>query len=241
MIPKTIHYCWFGPNKEPEIVQKYKLSWKIHLPDYKIICWNEQNFNINSNKYVQQAYEKGKWAFITDYVRLYVLYQYGGIYMDADVEVLKNLDAFLNHRAFSGYENDYDITTGIMASEKGHPWIKDLLDYYNNKSFIKSDGSLDLTTNVITITQITKEKYGFKSEKGFQTLRTGIVFYPKEYFCPNDHGKIIITENTHTIHHFSGSWMGKKGIRKRKILDFIGRYRTLTYIYNKLRGRSNGR
>lgn len=152
MIPKKIHYCWFGRGQMPELAKKCIESWKKYLPDYEIKEWNEDNFDLNAYPYVREAYDNRKFAFVTDVVRLYALYTEGGIYMDTDVEVLKSLDGFLHHVAFSGFEDDHNIPSGIMASEKGGKWAKDNLDYYVGKHFIKEDGSLDLTTNVITIT-----------------------------------------------------------------------------------------
>jgi len=183
-------------------------SWKKYLPDYELILWNEENFDINSNKFVKEAYEAKKWAFVSDYVRLFVLYNYGGIYMDTDVEVLKNLDGFLEHTAFSGYENDTLIPTGIMGAEKNNSWIKDLLKYYENLPFINHDGSFNTKPNTAIITKLTTEKYGFNAEKGFQVLKGGLTIYPKDYFCPKSYydGRVTVTENTYTIHHFSASW-----------------------------------
>ena len=126
MIPKTIHYCWFGGNPLPKLAKKCIKSWKKYCPDFEIIEWNEANFDISSAPlYVRQAYEAKKWAFVTDYVRLYALTSYGGIYMDTDVEVIKPLDFFLNHDAFSGFESEKSIPTGIMASKKGNIWVKE--------------------------------------------------------------------------------------------------------------------
>jgi len=165
MIPKKIHYCWFGKNPMPKLAQKCINSWNKYCSDYEIICWNEDNFDINSNEYVKEAYENKKFAFVTDYVRLYALYNYGGVYMDTDVEVLKSLDKFLENEAFSGFENTEYVPTGIMASTKGNNVIKDLLDYYKDRHFIKEDGSFDLKTNTETITSIMEKKGLNKNNK----------------------------------------------------------------------------
>lgn len=221
MIPKKIHYCWFGGKPLPEEAKKYIESWKKFCPDYEIIEWNEKTFDLSQNIYVKEAYENKKWAFITDYVRLWVIYNYGGIYMDTDVEVLKNLDTFLQHKAFSGFESNSSITTGIMAGEKGNNWFKLQLDYYENRHFVNPDGTLDLTTNVTTITNITKNNYPIVLDNTYQNLND-IVIYPNDYFCPKDHftGKIIITDNTLCIHHFAGSWTSDnyKKYNKQKYL-----------------------
>lgn len=211
MIPKIIHYCWFGGNPLPELAQRCIASWKKYLPEYDLREWNEQNFDINSNTYVREAYEARKFAFVTDYVRLYALYQEGGIYMDTDVEVLKPLDKFLFHSAFSGFEDDVSIPTGIMASEKGGKWVWENLAYYHERHFLKSDGTFDLTTNGDTLTDYML-KYDLKRNNTYQDFPGLITFYPKDYFCPKSHkdGKLYLTENTYTIHHFAASWHGNK-------------------------------
>lgn len=208
-IPKIIHYCWFGGNPLPELAEKCIESWKKYLPDYEIIRWDEKNFDFNMNDYVKEAYENKKWAFITDYVRLYAMYNYGGIYMDTDVEVLKSLDRFLIHPAFSGFEDKVNIPTGIMASEKHSKWIKRLLDYYDGRHFV-INGKIDYTTNVLIITDITKKYYGLKQNNKYQDMGD-VVMYPNDYFCPKDHinGEIYLTENSYCIHHFAGSWQNK--------------------------------
>lgn len=218
MIKKTIHYCWFGRGQKPELAIRCIESWKKYCPDYEIIEWNEDNFDINSNLYVKQAYENKKYAFVTDYVRLFVLYNYGGIYMDTDVEVLKPLDLFLKHRAFSSFESNKLIPTGIMASEKGNKWIKDLLDEYKNIKFIDDNGNFDLKPNTNRITELSLKKYGLVLNNSYQELDDGAVtIYPYDYFCPKsvETYQINLTENSYTIHHFSGSWLNS--IEKNKI------------------------
>lgn len=206
MIPKIIHYCWFGGNPLPELLVTYIESWKKYCPDYIIKEWNENNFDLSCNAYVKEAYEAKKWAFITDYVRLYAMVTEGGIYMDTDVEVIKSLDGFLHHQAFSGFEDEKNIPTGIMACEKGFPLFEELLHDYDNRHFKLADGSYDITTNVVTITDACK-KHGFLLNNRMQTV-DGFAIYPKDWFCPKDFntGRINLTDNTHTIHHFSGTW-----------------------------------
>lgn len=209
MIPKIIHYCWFGGNAIPELNRKCIDSWRKHCPDFEIKQWDENNFDVNCCKYVKEAYDQKKWAFVTDYVRLFAMVTQGGIYMDTDVEVLKPLDPYLVNEAFSGFESETEIPTGIMGCEKGFPLFEELLNSYNDRSFINSDGSQNLTTNVIEITNYCKSK-GFVGNNTLQTIE-GFKIYPKEFFCPKDHktGEINITDNTVTIHHFSGSWVNE--------------------------------
>ena len=209
MIPKVIHYCWFGGNPLPEDVKKNIASWKKYCPDYEIQEWNESNFDVNENTYCHEAYEAKKWAFISDYARLKILYDHGGIYMDTDVEVCRPLDDLLKYNAFSGFESGNRIQTGTFGSAKGARWIGDLLSYYADKHFKKADGSLDQTTNVVTITRMTKEKYDIRLDDSFQVFGDNNALFPFEYLCAKDlmDGKIKKTQNTYTIHHFAGSWL----------------------------------
>ena len=222
MIPKIIHYCWFGEAKKSKLAEKCIKSWKKYCPDYKIIEWNESNFDITSNQYVQEAYTSKKWAFVTDYVRLWALYNYGGIYMDTDVEVLRKLDPFLEEKAFSGFETDVLVPTGLMASEKKLPIIKILLDRYSNRQFLSSDGTMDMTTNVEEITNVLRN-YGLQLN-GKKQIVMDFTLYPKDYFCPKDSmtGDMNITDNTYTIHHFDGSWLSGYSKFKKRIRYMIG-------------------
>lgn len=217
-IPKVIHYCWFGRGEVPKLEKKCIETWKKILPDYTIIEWNEDNFNINCNEYVREAYEAKKYAFVSDYARLYVLYNYGGIYMDTDMEVVKSLDIFLENNAFVGFENDTHIQTGIMACKKGNKLFKEFLDYYNEKKFFMGDGKADLTANVRFITDICK-KYNLKLNNTIQTIN-GLTVYPRTYFCPLSYTKEkYFTNNTYTIHHFAGSWVLES--EKKEVQDYI--------------------
>lgn len=221
MIPKIIHYCWFGGNPLPEDAKACIESWKKYCSDYKIIEWNEQNFDFEMNDYVREAYNAKKWAFITDFVRLYVLDKYGGIYMDTDVEVLKNLDELLCNNGFSGFEDIDRVPTGIMAAEKNNTFIRNQLSYYEGKHFIV-DGKPNLTTNVETITSYCVEN-GLKLNNELQKIND-FTFYPKDYFCPKNCQtlELNITKNTYTIHHFSGSWMNKGSKLKQGIKKILG-------------------
>lgn len=208
MIPKIIHYCWFGGNPLPPLAEKCMESWKKFCPDYEIIKWSEDNFDIESApRYVRQAYKEKKWAFVSDYVRLYAVVKYGGIYMDTDVEVLKSLDSFLKHRAFSGFEDEERISTGIMACEKDFPLFDEFLHYYDDADFYNSDGEISYITNVTVITDICSRK-GFCPNNQFQVIE-GFAIYPKHVFCPIsfETGKLKKKKDTVTIHWFAGSWM----------------------------------
>ncbi len=206
MIPKKIHYCWFGGNPLPPLAKKCIESWRKYCPDYEIIEWNEQNFDLHYNDYVWEAYEAKKWAFITDVVRLYALVTQGGIYMDTDVEVIKPLDELLDCEAVSGFESETQIPTGLMACRTGQPLFQELLDDYKGVHFRRSDGSLDLTTNVTRITRVCL-RHGLQLNNTLQTV-DGFTLLPKDYLCPKDltTKEIALTEHTLCIHHFDGSW-----------------------------------
>lgn len=222
MIPKIIHYCWFGGKMIPELAERCLESWKKYCPDYQIVRWDENNFDLNTNLYVREAFEAQKWAFVTDYVRLYVMYKFGGIYMDTDVELLANIDIFLQHKAFTGFEDENQIQTGIMASEKGNKWVEKLLLDYDERHFI-IDGVMDLTTNVTAITNVTRANYNIILNNSFQDLGD-VVVYQRDYFCPKDHNTGMLnfsSLNTVAIHHFNGSWISEEERELNNHTQFI--------------------
>ena len=225
MIPKIIHYCWFGRSPKPKLAVKCMRSWRRYCGDYKFKEWNEDTFDLSSApSYVQDAYKAKKWAFVTDYVRLYVLYHYGGIYMDTDVEVTKPLDKFLRLKGFSGFEDEVSVPTGIMAAEKGHPLILEWLSEYDTKQFFLADGSMNLQTNVTAITN-SMVKHGLRLNNTLQTV-ADYTLYPKDFFCVKSlqDGLIYRTKNTHTIHHFAGTWLSqeeRKKLRKEQLFQII--------------------
>jgi hypothetical protein len=220
-IPKIIHYCWFGRGKMPELAIKCIDSWKKNLPDYEIKEWNEDNFDINYNRYVKEAYESKKFAFVSDVARLHAIYEYGGIYLDLDVEVLKSLDPLLKHHAYFGFEDGIHINTGQgFGAEKGNEVVKRMLQEYDNIVF-KNEDKYDLTPCPIRNTNALKDLGLVQNDKK-QTVN-GAEIYPTEYFCPKsfETGKITLTKKTFTIHHFNCSWHSekeKKQIAKRKKL-----------------------
>lgn len=221
MIPKIIHYCWFGRGKMPVMANRCIDSWKQFLPDYELRLWNEDSFDINKVPYVKQAYEARKFAFVTDYVRLYALYSVGGIYMDTDVEVLKPLDDLLHLPAFSGFESEHEIPTGIMASEQHNPWAEEQLGYYKDRQFRQPDGSYDLTTNVELISR-SMAANGFQLRNSYQVYKNWIHIFQKDYFCPKSRsGRITLTPNTYCIHHFEGSWQPTRLKIKKYIFQKI--------------------
>lgn len=217
MIPKIIHYCWFGGKDKPPLAEKCMKSWRKFCPDYEIREWNEQNFDIDSAPlYVRQAYEAKRWAFVTDYVRLVALTQVGGIYLDTDVEIIKPLTPFLSHEAFAGFEHVDRVQTGLLACHKQFPLFLDFLHFYDTASFVKSDGNVNITTNVEILTQLCKQR-GMVCDNTFQTI-DGLAIYPKEVFCPVDFDtmKLKKTRKTVIIHWFSGSWHTEEELREIK-------------------------
>jgi hypothetical protein len=240
-IPRIIHFCWFGRGKKSKKITMCMKSWQQHLPGYEFIEWNEDNFDITSNSYVQQAYEARKYAFVSDYVRLYALYRHGGIYMDTDVEVLKPLDRFLEHEVFSGFEDEKYVPTGIIGAAKQHEWIKQLLEYYTDKHFMQPDGSFDLTTNTTIITRNCTQ-HGFIANNQYQQLQNGLTLYPRTYFCPYDYinGANYLTDDSYTIHHFAKTWLPARvrylGEVKRIVSRLMGPsfISTMRKIVNKI-------
>lgn len=230
MIPKKIHYCWFGRGEMPLLAQKCIASWKKYLPEYEIKEWNEDNFDLSLYPYAKQAYENRKYAFVTDVVRLYALYTEGGVYMDTDVEVVKPLDSILTFEAVSGFETSNQVPTGLIAAHKRSPIIGELLNDYNERSFISQNGEINLTTNVIYITN-TLKKHGLILNNEFQTIN-GFSLLPWDYLCPKSvkDGKIYCTDNTLAIHHFAGSWHSPFRNKVRDIVLQLGGYRLKKFI-----------
>ena len=211
MIPKIIHYCWFGRNPKPKDVLDYIDTWKKYNPDYEIKEWNEDNFDINCCKYVREAYNVKKFAFVSDYARLFALYKEGGIYLDTEVEVRKNFDALLYNKSFIGWE-DLAPGTACIGVEKNEKWIIDVMSTYTRESFIKWYGKLNEWPNPYRIMEVLK-KYGLDSNKNYCELDNGLVIYPIDYFCAHHwHGEYVITTNTYCIHHYSESWIKSQNI-----------------------------
>lgn len=212
MIPKIIHYCWFSGEKKPALIRKCIRSWKKHLPDYEIRCWDGNSFDFNSLDFTREAMIAKKYAFASDYVRLYALYNYGGIYLDSDVEVFKNFDYFLNNSFFSGIDESagiYLIEAGIIGCEKGFPYIKECMDYYENTHFI-SEGKLIIAPEIFARSA---EKYGYRRENKEQHLENGIHIYPRTVFANGDYlynYNVIDYKDLYAIHHNMGYWLPKK-------------------------------
>lgn len=223
-IPKIIHYCWFGKTSLPEDAQRCIASWKKFCPDYEIVEWNETKIDLSALPlYVQQAYAAQKWAFVADYVRLYALIRYGGVYMDTDVELVAPLDRFMNQAAFAGLEDASHVATCVMACEPEFPLFKEFLLQYSNMQFLNPDGTLNTTTNVSRLTDICLER-GMLQNGQCQSV-AGLTIYPADYFCPLalDTGLLKQTENTVAIHWFAESRgsMNNKLEKSKKLIQNV--------------------
>ena len=222
-IPKIIHYCWFGGNPLPELAQKCIASWKKFCPDYEIKEWNESNYDVRKIQYTAQAYDAKKYAFVSDYARFDILYKYGGVYLDTDVELIKPLDEIVKQGAFCGVEHPGLVNVGLgMATPAESQIFHEILDSYQSDKFINADGTYNLKTVVVRVSDIFK-KYGFSNKDGIQEI-AGFRIYPAEYFCPKNYlGEINLTASTYSIHHFDASWVDKGiALIKKSRLDSWG-------------------
>ena len=231
MIPKIIHYCWFGGKPLPALARKCIASWRKYLPEYEIKEWNESNFDVNIIPYTEQAYKAKKYAFVSDYARIWILYKYGGIYFDLDVEVIKSLDSIISAGPFMGCENKYipnispinlHINPGLgLGAVPEMNIFHELMELYGSLQFIKEDGSLNLKTIVIYTSELFA-KHGLKNIPNIQRIEDVNIF-PWDYFCPMTPTYILnLTENTVTIHHYSASWKDSKVRFRRKIKRIMG-------------------
>lgn len=219
MIPKIIHYCWFGNNRIPDRYQQYIEGWAKLLPDYEIKQWNETNFDVDQNAFTKEAYAAHNYAFVSDFVRCNVLYKYGGFYFDTDVEVLKSLDPFLSERAVLGIEDLCGgILTSFMGCEPNHPLLKLMVNEYNNRKFYKNDGSINNEVINKVLLRVLLP-IGFRDEDVYQELSYGIKIYTSDYFSAYSlvSGKVNKTSNTYAIHWHSLLWVGAK----TRILKFL--------------------
>ncbi len=231
-INKKIHYVWVGNAEKSPDIKRCMDTWKTHLKDYEFIEWNEKNFDINSNKFVKQAYEQKKWAYVSDYIRAYAIYNYGGIYLDTDVLVLDDLSQFLDYKAFVGFENSVYPFTAVFGAEKGHPFAKDMLDYYNDISFEFDKNDQLAKVNTKTVSDILINKYNCAVNNKFQVLDTGIAVYPDYVLCNP-------SNDSSTIHIFTGTWMDGNSPLKKRIVKFLKLRLTSkkrAHLYSKIMG-----
>lgn len=237
MIPKIIHYIWFGGKPYSKKIAKCINSWQKYMPDYEFKLWNENTFDIdNSCKFVKEAYAQKKYAFVSDYVRVYALYKFGGIYLDTDIELIKPIDnAILNTGMCILGTDESGYLTALMISCAKHPYFEELLNYYNSINFINKNGSLNMEVNNTYMQQILSN-YGYKISNTLQRLSNNIHVYPDDYFHARSltSGKLNITKNTYSIHWHTITWVPLKTriinfIRINLLVPFLG-----TKLYSKL-------
>ena len=228
MIPKIIHYCWFGGKPLPKSAEKCIASWKKYLPDYEIKRWDESNFDVNAIPYTREAYAACKFAFVSDYARFWILYHYGGVYFDTDVEVIRPIDDIINRGGFLGVESNrngiYTVNPGLgFAATQGSAVIGEMVNLYSTFHFINTDGASDLK-NIVEITTDYLSSKGLQNTDEIQDC-CGFTIYPKDYFCPIDYDtrELKITENTRTIHHYAESWVPRSTRFKNALSRLFGK------------------
>lgn len=222
MIPKIIHYIWFGKGEKSPLTMRCIDSWKTALPDFEIRLWDETTFNpVESFQYIQDAYKAGKWAFVSDYVRLKVLYEYGGVYMDTDMEIIKPFDDLMGYEGFLCAESNHTISSAIIASAPKSKWIEDLMGEYENLSFLREDGSYNVIPNTKRYQKYFEDVYSYHWNKDIQKYENGFVILPRDYFSPLNcfTGLMNKTERTRGIHHYESSWKSSYDLFKNKLMQ----------------------
>jgi hypothetical protein len=230
MIPKIIHYCWLSSDPIPVQLEEYMKSWKVHLPDYDFMLWNFERFNITESQWVKEAFEHKRFAFAADYIRLYAVYNYGGIYLDMDVELLKSFDRFLHLSTMICYEkHQYLPEMAAFGAERHSLWVKECLSYYEERKFI-NNGVLDTKILPLVIKEALASDFKIVPVSSLEEASRPIVdpyevrVLPSEYFSPKNYwtGKIALVENTVCIHHFLGSWLPPYLKTEARICEYLG-------------------
>ncbi len=236
MIPRKIHYCWFGRGEMPQEALECIESWHKHMPDWEYKLWNEENFDVEALPYTREAYTAGKMAFVSDVARLKALHNEGGVYLDTDVEVFRSLEPLLQWPAFAGFEGSKHkpVGTCVMASKADGQWITEMLNAYHDRHFIKPDGTTDITTNVQFITSIMTQN-GFRQD-GTEQDYLDLHIFPVDYFSPrHTTGEYIFTENTYCEHKGLGSWSSSSKGWKNRVLSLVGQKNMIRLIKLKRR------
>ena len=219
MIPKIIHFCWLSDEPYPEIIRLCMDSWHKYLPDYEFVHWDLQKLNEIDSIWAKQAFEHKKYAFAADFIRCYSVYNFGGIYLDTDVELFDSFDSFLNLKAFMGLDSRGDLEAAVFGAEKHAEWLGKALEFYKDRKFVNTDG----TFNIITMPNVFKSvfnqllgreypQYEEISDLSFLTL------FPPDFFSPKDYttGVVRRTSRTVAVHHFEAGWLNKSGWGWRK-------------------------
>ena len=243
MIPKIIHLCWLSSEAYPEKIQKCLDSWKTYLPDWEIMLWDTKRFDINSTLWTKQAYEATKYAFAADYIRFYAVYNYGGVYLDSDIEILKSFNDLLEYDCFFGFEYTGLPEAAVLGAVPKQEWLKNALEWYEKQTFIKNDGTLNIVVAPLVFQYAYEREYGVKliDTEQIQKINNDIIFPYKYFSVKNNYsGEIKPINNTYSIHHYNGAWSKntlKNKIRKiihRTIMLLFGKKKYNTYMY-KLR------
>lgn len=226
MIPKIIHYCWLSGDPFPDTIKKCMETWKKKLPDYEFILWDTNRFDINSSIWVKQAFEAKKYAFAADYIRLYAVYNYGGIYLDTDVEVIKSYNSLLHLDYFIGCESkDLSLEPATFGASPKCKWVKQCLDYYNDRFFVLENGKYDMEVLPCIMKNVLNPIYHFsliQSIPDLYSINTNLYVFDKDFFCPKSYSSRIIqkTPNTFSIHQYTTTWKNKR----QKIISFFQYY-----------------
>lgn len=230
IIPKKIHYCWFGNSKMPDQFKSNIETWKKHCPDYEIICWNESNYDITKCSYMYEAYKMKKWGFVPDYARLDIINDYGGIYLDTDVELLKPLDDLLGYNLYCGFESDKYVNFGLgFGAIANNTILQEMMNQYESTKFINNDGSLNLVASPVYQTEILK-KHGLICNGEYQSFNDFTAF-PKDFFSPIDGCGIgYPTENTYSIHQYAATWFDEKMKKDKERLK-----QSVNFVWNRMR------
>lgn len=244
MIPKIIHYCWLSGDPIPFKLQRYMETWYKILPDYEFVLWDKSRFDINSCRWVKQAYEQKKYAFAADYIRFYALYNYGGIYLDMDVQVLKSYNPFMPLHTMVGFEDCADLLeVATFGTEKGLPWLKLIMEYYEHNDFFYANDAMENLLCPSLVTRILKQNgYRFVCVKSLEEAlelkedKFIIPVFSCDYFCPKGWISQLtnITDKTYSIHHYSGSWMPEYIRKKRQMKDCLPQW--VLRLYRKIKG-----
>lgn len=246
MIPKIIHYCWFSDDPKPLLIKKCIKSWARCMPDFKFVCWDSKSFDFKSVKYVNEAYKKKQWAFVTDYIRFYAVYKMGGIYLDSDVLVKKKLNIFLDNKCFFGTESLYDDIKyngmlvnpepAIFGAEANHQAMKHVLNYYESQNFILDDGAYNKKVCPQVLGEILERYYSYEHKNEFQELSSNIRIYPTSFFCNLNQ---LQQDNVYAVHQFANSWIdtSDRGLvfKLCKKYALMGAYHKIERIIRKLK------
>jgi hypothetical protein len=247
LIPKIIHYCWLSGDPYSDKIAKCLESWGKYLPDYKIIKWDSKSFDMDRIQWTKEAFNEKKYAYVTDYLRFYILYNCGGIYLDADVEVLKSFNDLLINESFIGFEYTSVPEAAVIGAVKGCLWIKRCMDFYNTLSFYNKNGKQRMMAVPIYMRAIMERHYKMKiRDNGKIQKIDGMILYPYNYFSPKNYNTnvIDIDENTYCIHHFNNSWLKVPRQKYKKLLHNIiskimgrGLFTEMYYQFHKFRVR----